>query len=174
MKPLKQVAQAYMSVSRGEALLQEGKPEQALQEYRHAMEVTRTIPAEEVFDHDGFDALCNAGLADAFRLLGRHQESLEAAEQALGYFSRRGELHEDEGRQWITAVICRAAALGRTSRQADALKVFEMAEEMLEEKKGEMADREERLEMVRSSIATLRSSVPGNRENRKAWWEFWS
>ncbi|ASQ89642.1 hypothetical protein CHL67_00755 [Prosthecochloris sp. GSB1] len=174
MKPLKQVAQAYMALSEGERLRSEGAFAEAEAQYRKAMEVTRAIPAEEVFDHDGFDALCNAGLSRALGELGRYDESLVSAELALRYFSRRGELHQDEGLHWIDAVIGRATALAKTGKRSEALAAFEMAGEMVAERKGGIAEREALQRTIDDNIALLRKSMPEDRSKYKAWWEFWS
>ena len=174
MKPLKQVAQAYMALSEGEKKLQECAFEEAVSEYQKAMEFTRAIPEEEVFDHDGFDALCHAGLSGALGKLERYKESLASADQALHYFNRRGELHQDEGKQWIAAVVNRALALARTGQSVNALKAFQMAGEMVDERKGELPDREKLQQMIADNITMLRSSMPEDGAKRKAWWEFWS
>lgn len=174
MKPLKQVAQAYMALSEGEKRLKEEAFEEAIAEYQKAMDVTRTIPEEEVFDHDGFDALCHAGLSGAFAKLGRHDECLLSADNALRYFNRRGELHQDEGKLWIAAVVNRAVGLAGTGRSAEALKAFRMADEMVAERKGEMEDKEELQKMITDNIAMLQTSMPEDTAKRKAWWEFWS
>ena len=174
MKPLKQVAQAYMALSDGEKKLQEGKYEDAASDYRKAMELTRTIPEEEVFDHDGFDALCHAGLSGALVKLERYEECLESADLALRYFNRRGDLHQDEGKSWIAAVLNRAIGLARTGDSAEALKAFRMAGEMVEERKGDVPDREKILKSVDDNIAMLQTSMPEDTAKRKAWWEFWS
>ncbi len=174
MKPLKQVAQAYMALSEGEKKLQEGAFEEAAAEYRKAMEVTRTIPQEEVFDHDGFDALCHAGLSGAYAKQERYEDCLGAADKALHYFNRRGELHEDEGKLWISAVVNRAVGLAGTGRSGDALKAFTMAKEMVAERKGEMTNKEELQTMIADNIAMLQTSLPEDTAKRKAWWEFWS
>lgn len=174
MKPLKQVAQAYMALSDGQTKLQEDAFGDAEAAFRTAMEVTRTIPEEEVFDHDGFDALCHAGLSNALGGLGRYDESLASADMALRYFNRRGDLHQDEGVQWITAVISRARALARTGNPAEALNVFQTAQEMIDERKGNLPQKEALQKMVADNIAILRSSIPEDGSKRKAWWEFWS
>ena len=174
MKPLKQVAQAYMAMSEGEKKLQEGAFEEAASEYRKAMEFTRAIPEEEVFDHDGFDALCHAGLSGALGKLEQYGESLASADQALRYFGRRGELHQDEGKQWIAAVVNRAIALARTGQSVNALKAFRMAGEMVDERKGELPDKEKLQSMIADNIAMLQTSMPEGSVKRKAWWEFWS
>ena len=174
MKPLKQVAQAYMALSEGEKRLQEEAFEEAVSEYQKAMALTRTVPEEEVFDHDGFDALCHAGLSGAFAKLGRYEECLLSADNALRYFNRRGELHQDEGKQWITAVVSRALALARTGRSGDALNAFRMAGEMIAERKGEVHDKEKLQKMIADNIAMLQTSMPEDTAKRKAWWEFWS
>ncbi|MBC8524670.1 MAG: tetratricopeptide repeat protein [Chlorobium phaeobacteroides] len=174
MKPLKQVAQAYMALSEGEKRLKEEAFEEAVAEYRKAMDVTRTIPEEEVFDHDGFDALCHAGLSGAFAKLGRYDECLLSADNALHYFNRRGELHQDEGKLWIAAVVNRAVGLAGTGRSSDALKAFRMADEMVAERKGEIDDKERLQKMIADNIAMLQTSMPEDTAKRKAWWEFWS
>lgn len=174
MKPLKQVAQAYMALSEGEKKLQEGAFEDAVSEYQKAMTFTRTIPEEEVFDHDGFDALCHAGLSGALGKLEQYEESLASADKALRYFSRRGELHQDEGKQWIAAVVSRAFALARIGRIAEALEVFRMAGEMIEERKGVLPEKEKLQKIVADNIAMLETSIPEDSAKRKAWWEFWS
>jgi len=174
MKPLKQVAQAYMALSEGEKKRQEGAFEEAASEYRCAMECSRTIPKEEVFDHGGFDALCHAGLSGALGKLDQYEESLVSAEIALRYFNRRGELNQDEGKQWITAVVSRALALARTGRSGEALNAFRMAGEMVAERKGELPDKETLQKMIGDNIAMLQTSMPEDSAKRKAWWEFWS
>ena len=174
MKPLKQVAQAYMALGEGERKRKEGVFGEAVEDYRRAMEVTRTIPAEEVFDHDGFDALCHAGLSSAFVELGRYEDGFASAELALKYFNRRGELHEAEGLHWIDAVVSRATALASTGKQTEALESFRIAGEMVDERKGEMPGRDALREKIESNIAILRTSMPEDRSKRKAWWEFWS
>ncbi len=174
MKPLKQVAQAYMALSEGEKKLQEGAFEEAVSEYRRAMECSRTIPEEEVFDHGGFDALCHAGLSGALGKLDQYEESLASAEIALRYFNRRGELNQDEGKQWITAVVSSALALARTGRSGEALNAFRMAGEMVAERKGELPDKETLQKMIGDNIAMLQTAMPEDSAKRKAWWEFWS
>lgn len=163
-----------MALSEGERKLQEEKYDAAAVDYRRAMEVTHTIPEEEVFDHDGFDALCHAGLSDALSKLERYGESLASADQALRYFNRRGELHQDEGKHWIAAVVSRAVALARTGQPAEALKAFRMADEMIAERKGDMPERERLQKMIDSNISMLQTSMPEDTAKKKAWWEFWS
>jgi len=138
------------------------------------MECSRTIPEEEVFDHDGFDALCHAGLSGALGKLDQYEESLASAEIALRYFNRRGELNQDEGKQWITAVVSRALALARSGRSGEALHAFRVAGEMVAERKGELPDRETLQKMIADNISMLQTSMPEDSAKRKAWWEFWS
>lgn len=174
MKPLKQVAQAYLAVREADGKLQAGEPDAAAGEYRRAMELTRTIPQEEVFEHDGFDAMCNAGLAEALAALGEYPAALEAADGALRYFGRRGELHQEEGKRWIAAVLARGLALARIDRAHDALKAFETAREMISERKGELPGKDEMLAKIEENVALLRRTMPDEQPGRKGWWEFWS
>ncbi|ANT63928.1 DUF3856 domain-containing protein [Prosthecochloris sp. CIB 2401] len=174
MKPLKQVAQAYLAVREGDGKLQAGEPEGAARAFRRAMELTRTIPEEEVFEHDGFDAMCLAGLAEALASLGEYPAALDAADGALRYFGRRGELHQDEGKRWIAAVLARGLALARSEQAQDALKAFETAREMISERKGELPGKEDMLVMIEENIGLLRRTMPDEPAGRKGWWEFWS
>ena len=164
-----------MALSEGESKLRESAFDDAVSKYQKAMAFTRTIPEDEVFDHDGFDALCCAGLSEALGQLARYEESLASADKALRYFNRRGELHQDEGKQWIAAVVSRALALARIGRSEEALKAFQMAGEMVAERKGELPDKEKLQKMIDDNIAMLQNSImPEGSAKRKAWWEFWS
>jgi tetratricopeptide (TPR) repeat protein len=178
MKPLKQVAGAYMALSEGERQLQEHRYDEAAASCRRAMDLSWTIPSEEAFDHEGFDALCHAGLSAALSKTGNYPQSLESAEIALKYFNRRGELRGSEGLQWIVSVISRATAFEKSGRTAEALKGFQQAREMLIER-GKLADSREQ-ELLSDVEKQLRDSEAAHppatttKRGYKAWWEFWS
>ena len=178
MKPLIQVGQAYMALSQGEQKRLDGLFEEAVESYNHAMQVSRTIPEEEAFDYMGFDALCHAGLSSSLVKLGRSSESLASAEIALSYFNRRGELNQDEGKQWIAVVVSRALALAELGRGREALAEFRKAGEMIAERKGELPDKEEQLRIISLHILKLQgaeTALPDKKQpGYKAWWEFWS
>jgi len=124
MKPLREVATAYAALGKAERQLHAGAFEEAAASCRSAMEISRTVPEEEVFDHAGFDAFSHAWLSRALGELGRFDESLASAELSLGYFNRRGELQEASGKMWITAVMQRALAFDALGRQVEALGEF--------------------------------------------------
>lgn len=92
MKPLREVAAAYAALGNAERQLELGAFEDAAVSCRSAMEISRTVAEEEVFDHAGFDAFSHAWLSRALGQLGRFEESLASAELSLDYFNRRGEL----------------------------------------------------------------------------------
>ena len=175
MKPLVQVGQAYMALSEGEENLRKGLFEEAAASYSRAMIVSRTIPEDEAYDHQGFDALCHTGLSGALVKLEQFKEALASADIAMHYFNRRGELNQDEGKHWINAVRSRAAALEGTGRPEESLKTYQMVSEMIAERKGEMPDKEEQLRIIGEHISRLKSAVFGKKPaGYKAWWEFWS
>jgi tetratricopeptide (TPR) repeat protein len=175
MKPLREVAESYMALADAQRQLRTGSREEAAANCRKAMEVSRTIPAEEAFDHIGFDAFCHAGLAEALARLGVYDESLISADRALHHFNRRGELNQDDGKLWIAAVFSRALALDGLGRASEALAEFRKVAEMIAERKGELPGRDEFLSTAAESIARLERSVkPGKPAGYKAWWEFWS
>ncbi len=175
MKPLVQVAQSYMALSEGDEKLRAGLFEEAAASYNRAMTVSRTIPEDEAYDHQGFDALCHTGLSGAMAELEQYSEALASADIALRYFSRRGELNQDEGLYWIAAVRNRAAALAGTGRPEEALQAYRMASEMIAERKAEMADKEKQLQMIAAHIQRLSALTADKKPaGYKAWWEFWS
>lgn len=178
MKPLIQVGQAYMALSQGEQKRQDGLFEEAVESYNRAMQFSRTIPEEEAFDYMGFDALCHAGLSSSLVKLGRCSESLASAEIALRYFNRRGELNQDEGKQWIAVVVSRALAFEELGRSSEARAEFRKAGEMIAERKGELTGKVELQRLIEEHIVTLQGAeiaLPDKKQpGYKAWWEFWS
>ncbi len=175
MKPLLQVGHSYLALSQGEQQLRDALFEEAAESYKRALEVSRSIPEEEAFDYEGFDALCHTGLSGAYVKLCRYEEALHSAEIGLRYFNRRGELHQDEGKQWIAAVLNRAQALEGTGRTEEALKAFRTAGEMIDERKGEMPNKVELQNMIEEHLSSLQALITDKKPaGYKAWWEFWS
>jgi tetratricopeptide (TPR) repeat protein len=175
MKPLREVAESYMALANAQRQLLEGSYEEAAANCRKAMDVSRTMPPEEAFDHIGFDAFCNAGLAEALARLGLFTESLQSADIALHHFNRRGELNQDEGKLWISAVFSRALAFDGLGRKREALDEYRKASEMVAERKADTPGRETMLAEAAGRIAELERSVkPEKPAGYKAWWEFWS
>ncbi|NTV92060.1 MAG: DUF3856 domain-containing protein [Chlorobiaceae bacterium] len=175
MKPLREVAQAYMLLSDAGMQLQAGSYQEAAESCRKAMEMSRTISLEEAFDHEGFDAFCFATLSEALCGLERFDESLETAEKALRYFNRRGELNKDEGKLWIASVFSRAVALQETGSPEEAAKAFRTVGEMIAERKGELPGKERFLKETEERLALLEGLLKSKgKSGYKAWWEFWS
>ena len=175
MKPLKQVGYSYLALSEGEQQVQQGFFEDAVASYKKAMEISRTIPKDEAFDYDGFDAIAHTGLSGSLVKLGKYADGLHSAEIALRYFNRRGELHQDEGKQWIEAVYNRAVALEGIGRVEEALKAYRIVGEMIAERKGDLENKQERQQRIERHIKKLQDVVPDKKPAvYKAWWEFWS
>lgn len=175
MKPLREVALAYMALAEAERQILDGSNDAAADSCRKAMETSRTIPAEEAFDHEGFDAFCHARLSEALSRLGHFEECLGSADKALYYFNRRGELNQENGKLWITAVFSRALALEALGRNADALAEFRKAGEMLEERKGDMPGKEMLRSIAVSRTIQIQAGLKKEKTSGyKAWWEFWS
>jgi tetratricopeptide (TPR) repeat protein len=175
MKPLKEVAGSYMALADAQRQILEGSYEEAAANCRKAMEISRSMPPEEAFDHIGFDAFCHAGLSEALARLGMFDEALRSADKALHHFNRRGELNQDEGKLWIASVFSRALALDGLGRGTEALIEFRKASEMVAERKGDTPGKEALLATAAERIAQLgTSSKTGKPAGYKAWWEFWS
>ncbi|MEI6693075.1 MAG: DUF3856 domain-containing protein [Chlorobium sp.] len=176
MKPLLSVGQSYMALSEGDQKLRDGLIEQAADSYNKAMQLSRTIPEEEAFDHQGFDALCHTGLSGAMVKHKHYKEALASADIALRYFNRRGELNQDEGKYWIDAVRNRADALEGLGRIDDALEAYRIVGEMIAERKAELTNRPEQQRVNEQNISRLLSLVKTVTKpaSYKAWWEFWS
>ncbi|ABB23001.1 DUF3856 domain-containing protein [Pelodictyon luteolum] len=175
MKPLRSVADAYLALSVGERQLQDGLHAESAASCRSAMDAARSIPAEEAFDHAGFDAFVHAVLAGALTGLGDYGTGLESADLALYYFNRRGELEEDGGKLWIRAVFSRGAALEGLGRRDEAFQSFRMACEMLDERNGGMGGLEALRNAAAEALTRLgRATEPEKPAGYRAWWEFWS
>ncbi|MBN1929307.1 MAG: tetratricopeptide repeat protein [Chlorobiaceae bacterium] len=174
MKPLKEVAGAYLALSDAQRQLLESNYDDAAANCRKAMEISRTMPPEEAFDHAGFDAFCHAGLAEALAGLGSFDEALRSADKALHHFNRRGELNQDEGKLWISAVYSRALALDGLGRAEEAAPEFRKTIEMIDERKGETPGKERMKEVAAARITKIGASNQHKKPGYKAWWEFWS
>jgi len=174
MKPLKEVAGAYLALSEAQRQLVAGAYDEAAANCRKAMEISHTMPPEEAFDHAGFDAFCHAGLAEALAGLGSFDEALQSADKALYHFNRRGELNQDEGKLWISAVYSRALALDGLGRGSEALPEFKKVVEMIEERKSETPGKERMKEVASERITKIGASNQHKKPGYKAWWEFWS
>lgn len=175
MKPLIQVGHSYLALSQGEQQLRDALFEEAAESYKRALEVSRSIPKEEAFDYDWFDALCHTGLSGAYVKLGLYAEALNSVEIGLRYFNRRGELHQDEGKQWIAAVYNRAQALDGIGQTEEALRGYRIAGEMIAERKGDLPGKEELQRIIDEHVAKLQFLTADKKPaGYKAWWEFWS
>ncbi len=175
MKPLREVGEAYMALATAERQILDGDFVASAQSSRKAMELSRMIPAEEAFDHHGFDAFCQASLALAEAKSDRFEECREASDSALHYFNRRGELNQEDGKFWIKAVFSRALALDALGQGKEALAEFRKAGEMIAERTGELPGKEEMQRTAQHAISRLESLYPGAKKpGYKAWWEFWS
>jgi len=164
-----------MALADAQRQLLDGSCEEAAANCRKAMEISRSMPPEEAFDHAGFDAFCHASLSEALARLGIFDEALLSADVALRYFNRRGELNQDEGKLWITSVFSRALALDGLGRGTEALSEFRKASEMVAERKGDTPGKDAILATAAERIAELgKSAKPGKPSGYKAWWEFWS
>lgn len=175
MKPLREVAESYLALDEADRHFKSMAYDEALAACGNAMEAARRIPEAEAFDHDGFDAYSQAIMAASQARLGRFDEALGSADLSLRYFNRRGELNQDEGRLWITAVYGRALALDGLGRADEALGALRTCVEMIDERKGEMAGSDEmRADCAKRADRLEAVSSPGKRPGYRAWWEFWS
>ncbi|TLU88078.1 MAG: DUF3856 domain-containing protein [Chlorobium sp.] len=175
MKPLREVAQAYVALAEAERQIQQEMFREAADNCRKAMEISRTIPSEEAFDHSGFDAFCHARLSEALGRLGLFGDSLASSDKALYYFNRRGELNQEDGKFWIAAVFSRGVALQETGLTAEGTKALGTAREMISERKGELPGRETMLaEIERRLAGSGKQAKPAGKPGYRAWWEFWS
>jgi tetratricopeptide (TPR) repeat protein len=175
MKPLREVAQSYMALANAERQIIEGSFDDAVESCLEAIETSGTIPSGEAFDHAGFDAFCQARLSEALGKLGKFVESLDAADKALHYFNRRGELNLEDGKLWIAAVFSRGIALQETGFASEGMKALGTAKEMITERKGELPGREAMLVEIEKRLACTGSAAMASKKPAyRAWWEFWS
>ncbi len=92
METAQKVQEALKSWKEGDRLFAVGDFASSVSSYKRALDLSRSLPPEEEFDHLGFEASCNAGLSGSLGRLGKHTESLVAADAALAFFDRCGDM----------------------------------------------------------------------------------
>ena len=117
-----------------------------------------------------FEASCNAGLSGSLGRLGRHRESLAAAEAALAFFGRRQGGSPAELGKWLMAIVNRGAALATLGRPTEALQAFQHAKEMLSERGMDVAENQQWVTMLDQNIASVETMLRGA-EKRSRWWK---
>jgi len=173
MDTAEKVREALRSWKEGDRLFDSGDFEGSVGSYTRALDLSRSLPPEEEFDHLGFEASCNAGLSGSLGRLGSHRESLAAAEAALAFFNRCGDMYPVEAGKWLMAVVNRGAALAMLGRPSEALEAFERAKKMLSDRGMDKAENRQWVAMVDQNISSIRTALRAGHTS-PPWWKFWA
>ena len=168
------VRESLRSWKEADRLFDAGDFGKSASSYRKALDLAQSLPAEEEFDHPGFAASCNAGLSGSLGRLGKHHESLAAADAALAFFDRAGDMYPAEAGKWMMAVVNRGAALAVLSRPREALEAFKRAKKMLVERGMNSAENKQWISMVDQNISSVNRMLRGSAGKSSPWWRFWS
>ena len=174
MNTREKVFEALKSSREADRKFDAGDFEGAASSCRRALDLSISLPSEEEFDHPGFEASCNAGLSGALGRLGKHRESLAAADTALAFFDRCGDMYPVAAGKWMMAVVNRGAALAMLDRPRDALEAFQRAKKMLSERGMNSAENQQWVTMVDQNISTVQSMLLPGTPKSSPWWKFWS
>ncbi len=161
MDTAKKVREALKSWKEGDGLFDAGDFAGSASSFKRALDLSISLPPEEDFDHPGFEASCNAGLSGSLGRLGRHRESLAAADAALAFFDRCGDMYPVEQGKWLMAVVNRGAALAMLDRPRDALEAFQRAKKMLSERGMNNAENRQWVTMVDQNISSVQRMLRG-------------
>ncbi len=173
MDTAEKVREALKSWKEGDGLFDAGDFAGSASSFKKALDLSISLPPDEDFDHPGFEASCNAGLSGSLGRLGRHRESLAAADTALAFFDRCGDMYPVEPGKWMMAVVNRGAALAMLDRPRDALEAFQRAKKMLSERGMNNAENRQWLTMVDQNISSVQRMVRSAAKS-SAWRKFWS
>jgi len=174
MDTAEKVREALKSWKEGDRLFDAGNFAGSVSSYKRALDLSRSLPTEEEFDHLGFEASCNAGLSGSLGRLGRHAESLVAADAALVFFDRSGNMYPVEAGKWMMAVVNRGAALAMLSRPNEALEAFKRAKKMLSERGMNSVENRQWISIVDQNISSVQTMLRGGAQKSSPWWKFWS
>lgn len=189
MDTTEQVRQALIAWKQGDARFNAGDHELSVTHYRRALQLSRSLPAAEPFDHGVFEASCNAGLSGSLGRLGRHRESLEAANEALGFFDRAlpgsqakvGNMYPAESGKWLMASVNQGVALACLGRNEEALVSLLKAQALIRASGASAPGNEAWLATVEQNIRNVQRAVlqgpsrlDASSAPKRPWWRLWA
>ncbi len=184
------LADAMNAWLEGEQAFGRGDYEKSASCMQQAVAITKLIPDKKGFDRPGFLSPIYVRLTQVLGLMGRHQECLTYAEEALSFF---GSLNRTFFASSIVAVQINAAnSLAQTNQMSAALEMFQKAQAMLPDAP-ELAnqgpsinqnirvisrmlnqDRSERAPKTSDKSRLNQRQVEAvSKTPDKKWWEFW-
>ena len=168
MKTEEKVINALISLKEGDRFFNEDNYEKSIASYEKALKLSKSIPANELFDHPGFEASCQAGLSGSFGRLGRHQESLQASEAALVFYDRFGDMYLAETGKWMMATVNKGSALAMLGNLKEALEIFNHAKEMLSKRNMNTLENQVWIQMLDQNFETVKDLL---KNAKKSWWK---
>jgi tetratricopeptide (TPR) repeat protein len=127
--------------------------------YRKALHLCQSLPETEKFDRCRFEASVQAGLSGALGNLGKHMESLAAANKALVFYDQSGEKYPADTGRWLMAQVNQGAALAALGCFPAALEALGRAKEIFANKGLDAAQNKEWLKMVDGNIAAINAHL---------------
>ena len=117
--------QGYAKVLRdGDRLFHQGNYKGSVECYNKALTLCPSLPVDEKFDRRRFEASCQAGLSGSLGRLGKHLESLAAANKALLFYDECGEMYPADTGRWLMAMVNQGTALAALGCLTDAQEAF--------------------------------------------------
>jgi tetratricopeptide (TPR) repeat protein len=159
MKTAHVIRDLQKSQKAGDRLFHQGNYEGSVECYNKALKLCLPLPLDEKFDRCRFEAFCQAGLSASLGRLGKHLESLAAANKALVFYDECGESYPADVGRWLMAQVNQGTALAALGCFDAALGALGRAKEIFVVHGLDTAENKPWLEMVDGNIAAINAHL---------------
>ena len=147
----------------GDHLFCQGNYECSVQHYNKALTLSKSLPAEVELDQPSFEAPCQAGLSATLGRLGKHLESLAAANNGLCFYDAFGEQYPEQAGWRLKSIVNQGVALAHLGVFAEALTSFQRAKEMFINKSLDTPENMQWVAVVDENIVALKAHLEKTR-----------
>ena len=133
--------------------------QKAVECYSKALQLCSSLPENVKFDKVKFEAIVQSGLSAAFGRQGKHMESFAAANKALVFFDKIGELDAVEIGRYLMAQVNQGTALAALGCLQAALDALYKAKDVFNCKGLDPVKNRQWLEMVEGNIAVIKEQI---------------
>ncbi len=143
----------------GVQLFHQGNYEGAVDCYRKCLKLCCLLSADEVFDRQRFEASCYARLSASLGRLGKHLESLAAANKALLFYDECGEKYPEDTGKWLMALVNQGTSLATLGCFAAAMDALMRAKEIFNKNGMGTNENKNWIETVEGNIAAINAHL---------------
>lgn len=159
MKTVHIISEMQEAVENAEKALQNTNYQGAIKGYNKALQLCSLLPTVVEFDRDRFEAAVQSGLSAAFGRQGKHLESFAAANKALLFFDKIGNLSAAETGRYLMAQVNQGTALATLGCLTDALEALYKAKEIFSNKGLDPVKNKLWLDIVEGNIVAINTQI---------------